>query len=104
MLSRSRLPCHVPDFMKTELPIIAALGLALAYTGGKSNTACGPGGCWMMPPEFDKAAETLRDDAAKILESRTSDERPTFSPAPADAQSAFPNPLANAPASPAASE
>ena len=90
--------------MKTELPIIAALGLALAYTGGKSSTACGPGGCWMMPPEFDKAAEGLRDDAAINLEGWKSEERATFSPAPANAQSESPNPLADAPASPVASE
>ena len=90
--------------MKIELPVIAALGVALAYTGGLSNTACGPGGCWMMPPEFDKAAETLREDAAKRLESRKSEGRATFSSAPADARSECSNPLANAPASPAASE
>ena len=90
--------------MKIELPIIAALGLALAYTGGHSTTACGPGGCWMMPPEFDKAAETLQDDAAKRLESRKSEGRATFSSAPANAQSERPNLPAGALACPAASE
>lgn len=54
--------------MKIELPVILTLAATMAYSGGHSNTSCGPGGCWMMPVDYDEVAEILRESAAKRVE------------------------------------
>ena len=60
--------------MKIELPVILALAATLACNGGHSNTDCEPGGCWMIPVDFDKAAELLRERSAKRLEIQKSED------------------------------
>ena len=56
--------------MKPERLVLAA---ALACSGGGSNTACGPGGCWMLPPDFEKRAGMLGKKEEARLESQKSE-------------------------------
>ena len=50
--------------MKIEFPLFLALAAALAWSGGRSESACGPGGCLLLPPDFAKAAEVIREREA----------------------------------------
>ena len=50
--------------MKIELPLFLTLAAALAWMGGRSDSACGPGGCLLLPPDFAKAAEVIREREA----------------------------------------
>ncbi len=50
--------------MKTELPLFLALATALAWMGGRPESACAPGGCLLLPPDFAKAAEVIREREA----------------------------------------
>ena len=50
--------------MKIELPLFLALAAALAWMSGHSESACGPGGCLLLPPDFAKAAQVIREREA----------------------------------------
>ena len=67
--------------MKIELPLFLALAAALVWTGGRSESECGPGGCLLLPPDFARAAEVIREGEAA---GRKADEAPAV---PANPQS-----------------
>ena len=50
--------------MKIELPLFLTLAAALAWAGARPDSACGPGGCLLLPPDFAKAAQVIREREA----------------------------------------
>ena len=56
---------HVPKAyreppMKSEVLIFLALAAALTFHRRPQGSGCGPSGCLLLPPDFQKSVETVR--------------------------------------------
>ena len=61
--------------MKSELVIIVALAAALAFHRATPVSSCGPSGCWMILPEFQKSIEAIHVKAAISSDGREADDQ-----------------------------
>lgn len=61
--------------MKSEVLIFLALAAALAFHRNSEGSACGPGGCLFLPPDFVREVEAARVNAALPVVAPVSENR-----------------------------
>ena len=48
--------------MKSEVLIFLALAAALTFHRSPQGSGCGPSGCLLLPPDFQKSVEAAREN------------------------------------------